>query len=250
MCGWANQGLLGSPQPITLRSAGTSKTKTISCWLSSIEREDERQVRSRFSDTYKHLFEQYPAIRKMVKIALRKELGVSDGDASARSKNEGEEHSAIAKHYWELGGDFIVCTQAKDTNENDDFVSEKAKSSGGRRVLGGIGIRKFTKKEQAARQLSLDDACYEIHHLFVDAETRGCGLGTELLNAALDMIVRAQSPRRRRINRPRRVLVLATTLSVLENANRLYSAKGFTISSEVQNGDLLMRTYTKTIDLT
>lgn len=263
MCGyWTTEnGLVHSPHPVRLRPRdgckGEDDDDDDCIWIARIEREDEQQVRNLFSTAYRHLFEQYPSVRKMVKSALRQDLGV--GDLVGSTVNPNGDASAIGKKYRELGGDFFVAVQIKSQGNfstiGEDQVLDNPRENDKqqrqyprRRVLGGIGIRKCTTKERGARDsMPSDAAVYEIHRFFVDEEFRGRGVGAALLNAALDELVQSRRLFLRGNNQSRPMLVVATTPTVLEHANHFYPAKGFDIQVQVQTGDLMMQTYIKTL---
>ena len=89
VCGdWAFPGSAYAPRPIRLRKS-SSNTNAVACWLTTIERCDESQVRRLFEATYKHLFDKYPAVRKMVKSALRKDLGVGSSGGRTSDHHRG-----------------------------------------------------------------------------------------------------------------------------------------------------------------
>lgn len=174
-------------------------------WISIIEATDERSVRDLFSKTYQPWLEQFPAIRKMVKTTLRKDLGVVQST---------ETHSAIGEYYRTAGGAFLVIT---DTSRS--------------LVMGGVGIRKCNAKEKQSRNLS--GSVYEIHRLFVSADVRGRGIGSQLLASAMELVRRARPP----------VQMIATTPTILQGANQFYCAMGFQTLDETDVGELTMRTY-------
>lgn len=266
MCDWHKAcGLFGPPKRIRLRKVDTTEDDKSGIWITSIERDDEQQVRNLFSETYSHLFEKYPAVRKMVKSALRKDLGGGDGGATrSLTTSTNDNVSTIGVRYGEFGGDFLVvvqnCTGEKcdgATNESH-AVSDSKKADEQRlhipcrRVLGGIGIRKCTKEERAARKMPFDATCYEIHRFFVDEKYRTRGVGSALLRAAVDMLSLRQSRRRntpRKGNDPSQVQVVATAPTILESANHFYLAKGFDVISDAEVGDLTMRTYVKVLSV-
>lgn len=221
--------LFGRPKPIHLK-----KQNNIAVWLAEIERQDETQVRRLFETTYKDLFEKYPAIRKMVKTALRKDLAV--GSSGRQNPAAASTHSSIGEYYNRSGGIFLVCVQFNSNGSDSDGPAL-------RQVMGGIGIRMCTRNEGIARELPADAVCFEIHRLFVDGGARVCGVGTALLEATVERIIQLQSLHKA----SRTPLLVATTPSVLGAANLFYPSKQFKVHSEVSSGELLMRTYIKTI---
>lgn len=243
MCGWA------APLPLDIGSRTFDRQNgDANCtWITSIEREDEGQVRKLFSQTYLDLYNQYPAIRRMVKTALRNDLCVGE-------RNQNDDASAIGLRCRELGGDFLVVVQINPHVDDETALSNVGGAAGDRhrstcrRVLGGIGIRQCTAEERVARKI--DGACYEIHRLFVEKEFRGRGVGSALLKAAFDIISQQQSRRCGRNQSSSALFVVATTPAVLGQANTFYPAKGFSIDSEMQTGDLRILTYVKAISPT
>ena len=130
-----------------------------------VESIDEIPVRTLFYNTYCHLFDEYPAIRKMTN-------GVMNGDFSIKVQQE--TRSVIGNYYNTLGGCFLVALRYdSDTN--------------GRQVIGFLGIRKCDRKDKAKT--------LEIFRLVVDANYRGRGVGKTLMNLAESFARSQGSPR-------------------------------------------------------
>jgi O-methyltransferase involved in polyketide biosynthesis/ribosomal protein S18 acetylase RimI-like enzyme len=254
MCPWiSSAGFMRYPIPILVNKSDSENHST---WITSIQKEDEKQVRHLFSLTYNHLFDKYPSIRKMVKMALRKDLGVSDGNNATYNRS-----SNIGTHYEDAGGDFLVAVQYNSQHSHtlqpikDDSISvdtsktKHTEKQPWRQVLGGIGIRKCTTEECIARSVPSDTVCYEINRFFVDTSYRCRGIGTKIWNQVLDMIDRRQQVRQQRLRHCQRIryCIIATTPTILVPANRFYTKHGFDIQSEIETGGLTMRTYVKTI---
>jgi ribosomal protein S18 acetylase RimI-like enzyme len=139
---------------------------------------DEKYVRGMFSSLYMSYYESYPSIRKMVKNALRKDLGVATtkpnkvATPSSVSCPEIVKHpvsddcssppvsgtSIIGSRYQkQLGGDFLVALRLVDnlvgvddinqSNGNASDSDDVSVASNDYTVLGGIGIRKCTNVE-------------------------------------------------------------------------------------------------------
>jgi len=182
-------------------------------WLTTVEVEDDQQVRDLFVETYQPLFQEHPVIHKMVKSVLKKDFASPSGQSSSES--------SIGGHYRSLGGQFIVAIQY---SSNGDTCQ--------RRVLGGIAVRRCGEKEGGIRGAKPES--FEIQRLFVSSNVRGNGVGTALLEAVKEFVCQ----------RSRKGFhLLATTVEVLEAANGFYQRLGFEVKEEDTVGGLLMRTY-------
>ena len=270
LCPWlvaTTMGLVVSPQPIgrlCIEDKDTSTTN--SClWITTIRKQDERQVRDLFQQTYQHLFDEYPSIRRMVKSALRKDLGVGSGNPSVTTMDI----SSIGFSYLQQGGDFIVAIRP-----NLSYTQQK---NDRRQVLGGIGIRQCTSEECVSRSIPCtnDAFCYEIHRFFVDDDFRRYGIGTTLLQKVTLALIQKQKrllqQQRRRQQRiedihrtnishsshtllppppPPLLYLTATTPTILHHANQFYNKHGFVLHSTIVMGELNMNTYIKAIYIT
>jgi GNAT superfamily N-acetyltransferase len=234
-------GLFYTPRHVRLG------TKTYeSAWVTTIAKRDEAQVRRLFSDSYKGLSESYGSIRKMIKSALLTDLGVADADQSTEGRLQSmSDVSCIARRYWNMGGDFIVAVQMRGSNGDSVELSGASRSSS-RRVMGAIGVRRWTNKECTSRSSS--GAChivFEIQRFFVDTECRGHGVGTMLFDTLVERLYNRHQPKRLRKPRPE-VRIVATTPTILVQANDFYLSKHFEIESSVDTGELTLRTYVLT----
>eukprot|EP00978_Attheya_sp_CCMP212_P024379 scaffold76485_cov55-Attheya_sp.AAC.3 len=167
-----------------------SQQETNLVTISPILTEDQESVRTLFQNTYTHLFEQYPAVRKMVKTALRTDLSrktndLTKGVTTDLNTNENssavdeEGVSSIGRRYEEGGGFFLVASidgHSNNDDENDDLNVLK-----GRTIIGCIGIRLKPPPMTATRSIQM----YEIQRLAVDPTFRGNGIGKTLLKAAV-----------------------------------------------------------------
>ena len=183
-----------------------------------LEPKDEVSVRTIFSSTYDSLGEQYPAVKKMVKTALKKEF-------STRSDQPRMGESVIRLGYQSLGGDFLVAVQY---------------SSGRREVVGGIGVRRWNSSSANTGPGHSESfkPTYEIHRFFVAEKHRGQGIGKTLLEMSESVVhskVQAKTSYR----------IVATTLALLTGANQLYSQCGYGVLEETSIGDLKMKTFVK-----
>lgn len=228
VCNWGIPGFLNLPKQVI----NVSNT-TDSIWLTTVERQDESQIRQLFESTYKHLFEQYPSVHKMVNAALRKDLAVPIVSKLKDSKMQSE-LSSIGEYYRKLGGVFLVCVKFDKGNiGNPSHIAN-------RHVMGAVGVRALGKLEKDARALPFGRTCYEIHRLFVDVRMQRCGLGKALLRTAMEKITERRSCK---ATHEKEKLFIATTPTVLLNANHFYTSMGFRIEKEVKSGDLVMSTY-------
>ena len=174
----------------------------------------------------------------MVKAALKKELAmVAPGAGDPSSRGE----SNIRLGYQRLGGDFLVAVRYAEQEVGGTNTSR-------RHVLGGIGVRKWTApgttidQQQPSSSVSARPTytTYEIHRFFVAQEHRGQGLGKALLQMA-ESVVAAKVTRKK----PRQYRIVATTLALLEEANRVYTKQGYYLLEETSIGELRMKTYAK-----
>ena len=189
-------------------------------WLSEIERQDEGELRNHFTSAYQRFFDVYPAIKKMVKTALRKDLGLSGAD--------GDDQSNIHLHYRSIDGHFLVAVQYPPTSYTKTFT---------RTVLGGIGWRQLSEKEQVAR--GFPTATFEIHRLIVAPHSRRLGVALSLLGRA-EAMIGCQVPVYR---------LIASTPSFQVEATGFYMKTGFGLTSETEMGNINLQTFTKIVDL-
>jgi GNAT superfamily N-acetyltransferase len=235
-------GLLRTPCHVRI---GTTSIE--SAWATTIAKCDEAQVRRLFSDSYKGLSESYGSIRKMVKSALRTDLGVADADLSTKGRLQSmDDVSCIARRYWDMGGDFIVAVQLRGNNR-ESVESRDASCNPCRRVMGAIGIRRWTNKECSSRSISgARHIVFEIQRFFVDKECRGHGVGTMLFDTLVERLRNRYQPSRLKWPRPE-VRIVATTSTILAQANDFYLSKQFEVESSVNTGELTLRTYVLTL---
>lgn len=179
---------------------------------STIELNDEESVRVLFQKSYESLFEEYPAVRKMVKTALHREFAFQSTEATF-----GGMESSIAGFYKKNGGCFFVAS----TISHDE-------SPDARSIVGCVGIRRAEAK--------IATGSLEIFRLAVDEEHRGKGIGRELLQKAELFAASRRAPN-----------IIASTITKLESAMKTYEACGYQIESDKTIGSLTMRTYSKTI---
>ncbi|GKZ00644.1 hypothetical protein MPSEU_001016600 [Mayamaea pseudoterrestris] len=185
-------------------------------WLTEIERQDEAELRSQFSSTYQRYFDTYPAIKKMVKTALRKDL--------ASSSVDGDDTSKIHLHYRSIDGHFLVAVQYPPMSNINSMT---------RILIGGIGWRKLSPKEQAARGFQWTS--YEIHRLVVAPHSRRLGVARCLLERA-ESLIQHGTPAYQ---------LIATTPVFQVDATAFYRGNGFMLLSEAEMGNITLQTYSK-----
>lgn len=218
-----------------------------------IESRDELSVRSLFQNTYgKEYTDKYPAIRKMVKGALNNDMRATRIESITMKCNNGKDDSQgpqnasyfsssdIGDSYHSSGGIFLVATKYNmepkcRIGENSDHLTQ----SKVRQVVGCVGIQSYELNDANSSRI------YEIFRLAVDINHRGHGIGTNLLRA-----VEAYAQQRWENQQRRSLKFVANTLSILENATKLYEKCGYQIEKETPLGTkLIMKTYAKEVDL-
>jgi GNAT superfamily N-acetyltransferase len=274
MCPWMYRtSLVPYPTPIRIARETNNSTTNSLVWIRSIQQRDEKQVRQLFQDTYQQLCAVHVSIRKMVKMALRNDLGVNTGVLEHAMSSNDNPTSTIGTTYTKQGGDFIVVvTYNHHEDKFDDTLGEQSESNPvnsdalvSRDVMGGCGIRKCTNEECVARFIPSFVVCYEIHRFFVNAQYRGCGIGSSLWHTILAALIQRHTQQRRRRQQQHRsngtypetatipppppplFYVTATTPTLLIEANRFYVQHGFQIHNSIELGDLTMITYIKAI---
>ena len=196
---------------------GTTSTVQINPIASTTE---DHLVRNIYSQIYVHLYDKHPAIRKMVKSAMKSDL---------RTKDRGG-CSAIRNRFKDKGGEFWV---AKD---NDDRS----------RVIGCVGISQRKKRMNDETEPSSTVVTeYEIQRLAVDNRHRGKGLGKKLLSVAEEFAL--QSERGIETKDASITKLWAVTPECLVAANKLYESVGYKKEETFQAGALLMNVYCKVI---
>jgi ribosomal protein S18 acetylase RimI-like enzyme/O-methyltransferase involved in polyketide biosynthesis len=179
-----------------------------------VEAGDQMQVKELFSETYQELAHKYPAVRKLVKTALKTDLRFST-DTNALN---------IGFTYKTNGGIFIVAAEDATNSEQR------------RHVVGCVGLRRCHIDEGRNRG-SRGIETFEIHRLAVDSSARGRGIGRALLDT-LDRFAswKVDSDEFR---------IVATTPALLLPANQLYHSCGYRLVKEESMGGLTMNTYLK-----
>jgi ribosomal protein S18 acetylase RimI-like enzyme len=183
---------------------------------------DDNHVRDLYGKLYEHLYCQYPAIRKMVKTALKTDLRDEENESNNNC-------SAIQHRYLRNGGNFWV---AVDT----------AKSL----IVGCVGVGLRNAKGKNAIRPPSAVVEYEIHRLAVSDQYRGLGIGTKLLSTAEEYISKQESGSYSRSSSIR-VKLWAVTPNCLINANQLYDSLGYKLEETFLVGSLCMNVYCKAL---
>lgn len=224
MCGWSKKLMTTLyVNPLKIRWVDGDNNNDGVYTISEIQsHHEDEQVRGMFRNTYQDLFEDYPAVKKLVKSAIKSDLGIERG-VTGHAANR----SSIGVRYRSLGGIFVVATVQADA-EGETVESDW------RRVVGFAGIRVWG---------GVDQKSFEIQRLAVDETMRGKGIGGALLKAIETSL--------KTIFRPRCQL-LATTPDILTSANALYTLNGYQLKETKKISNLTMNTYSKLIqaDLT
>jgi len=187
---------------------------------------EDNQVRELYGQIYCHLYEEYPAIRKMVKSALKTDFCIkgAQGETSIRSR------------FRDKGGNFWVATD----NNNSCLVG-----------CVGVRLRQKTEKERAKSIPSSTTPTieYEIQRLAVDNTHRGKGTGRKLLQLVEEYICNEEEDTKSGKNSdvPFMIKLLATTPECLIAANKLYNSSGYELVDTFQAGSLCMNVYCKTL---
>ena len=194
---------------------------------------EDGRVRDLYARLYSHLFDSYPSIRKMVKSALKSDLGLV--------KTHIEVGSTIRNRHKLKGGDFWIASDIDG------------------RVVGCIGLcfreenrSPSDKNPQIVSSLEPTNIGleYEIQRLCVDEQYRGKGLGSALLSN-VEQWVRNQHKSTTLSKSVTYVAVniKAVTPDCLTAANRLYDSAAYVKEETFHSGNIIMNVYYKTIQL-
>jgi ribosomal protein S18 acetylase RimI-like enzyme len=187
---------------------------------------EDNQVRELYGQIYCHLYEEYPAIRKMVKSALKTDFCI---------KGAYGETSIVRSRFTDKGGSFWVAT---DNNNSS-------------RIVGCVGVRLRKKTEKEAESISSSPKStieYEIQRLAVDNTHRGKGTGRKLLLIAEEYTYKKEEDMKSKRNSDDSFMKLwATTPECLVAANKLYNSSGYEQVGTFQAGSLCMNIYCKTL---
>ena len=259
LCPWYYQGFTSPIIPTTTtirsshhpRSNEDDKHTERHMYVTMIQAMDEAAMQQLFATSYQPLADQYPSIRKMLKSAL-KEFSTSmatsattghDASSSSLSLTRGGEKSGIRRSYQNQGGDFFVAVRYSKTPGLAQGET--------RQVLGAIGIKKWNPATNNKNDNPPDVPTFELTRLFVGESYRGLGVGKALLELAESVVCSKMTTTTSRTldtgsaTRPHRIV--ATTLSLLEKANRLYEKHGYYLESESSHNELVFKTYVKDV---
>jgi len=215
----------------------SSAVETIRPIESSVE---DGQIRYLYGKIYVHLYDEYPAIRKMVKSALKMDLKSSTKNATT---NYGGERcgSAIRNRFQYKYGEFWVAWDAVEA-----------------RITGCVGIGLRKKRQACELELSSSSGAssssvvvvvveYEIQRLAVDERCRGKGLGKRFLRVAEEYARREQASIETESTTTVTIKLWAITPECLVAANRLYESVGYRKEETFQAGSLCMNVYCKSL---
>lgn len=175
---------------------------------------EEVKVKDFFVEGYADLCRQSKSVTMLLRAALKKDLLLKPVDADEQGLHP---RSHFAKFYEERRGCFLVAINSA----NGD-------------IGGFIALSKASPKEKGILGQSPDT--FEVHRLFVVPEYRSHGLAGHLMDAV-------QSVARNHVKNGATATLVATTLHVLEAANRFYERRGFTLYEKVPLKDVTLHTY-------
>ncbi len=229
--------------PNSFSSSSSSSSSDNIITIASVKNEHQEQVRILFGNTYGHLFDKYPSVKKMVKNALKTDLSstriVEKNDDENDNYNDNRfksDYCAIWDYYSRRGGSFWV-------------VIDNAK---GDRIIGCIGITRLKVKLKKGDDDDDDDdddgdddsdtnavasRSYEIHRLAVHPDYRGKGIGRLLLQTVEEFV--------HLIEYDDTTALYATTPEIMEAANSLYTAQSYQDIDNKQLGNMNIKTYRK-----
>ncbi|KAL3775504.1 hypothetical protein ACHAWO_003036 [Cyclotella atomus] len=186
---------------------------------------EDTQVNDLYGKLYMHLYNEYPAIRKIVKSALKSDLLVSNDSLE----------SSIRDRFINDGGDFWVAL----ASVRSQMTAEQTDPA----VVGSIGIKRRSRKGMATNDAMNNSQSneYEICRFAVNESYRGCGVGSQLLRAAEGFVASSAFNGSSEL--------YAVTPSCLLAANSLYESFGYSLDSSAcfMAGLLRMNVYHKTV---
>ena len=193
--------------------------------ITCVEKSHQSSVRYLFGETYKELMSTNKSLRKMVKAALNTDLS----DKFCQS-TECRNNSSILSTYVGWGGNFWVA----------HTVSSGAEASS---VIGVVGLRFVEESEHAIIRGKVGRCkIYELQRLAVDKNFRRMKVASKLLSR-LESWIESEHIENDHTSEP--ILLVAVTLSILEDANDFYKRKGFILEQEALVKDLKYFTYVK-----
>jgi GNAT superfamily N-acetyltransferase len=217
------------PSAIDLARAGLPafdwESKTV---IMEVQIQDEASVRSMFQSAYQEYMVEYPAIRKMVKGVLNRELrenthgNTLDKDTSSPFLQQ----SSISEHYRASNGIFLVAIKYSEQN-----VGSEDRCCFNRTVVGFVGVQSCLDK-------TVKPGTMEIFRLMVDPECRGQGIAKWLLQTVERYAADHHCS-----------MLIAKTPTILEPALRCYASCGYHMEREEPLGPkLILSTLVKNLD--
>lgn len=181
-----------------------------------MEAMDEHAMREMFLETYSIFFEEYPAIRKMVKDVMNREFALTS-PPSTENVESSISLSDITMRYKSQRGCFFVAIRIDNSDRR-------------RQVVGCVGVRECEERR------NYPSDTLEIFRLAVQPNCRGQGVGKNLLRM-VEHFCRSRGVRN----------IVANTLTLLDKAMLLYERCGYTKEKDTPLGTLTKRTYVKNI---
>ena len=177
---------------------------------------EDQQVRDLYGIIYTNLYNQYPAVRKMVKSAMKTDLRIKESKTSK---------SAIQNRFKAKGGNFWV---AKNKEQS--------------RVIGFVGVGQRQKREKDENPSIPISAVaeYEIQRLALNDQYRGMGMGKKLISTVEEFVLDLERS-------TSEIKLWAVTPECLVAANKLYESLGYIKEDTFQAGPLCMNIYCKSL---
>ena len=209
--------VMAGPSSVSSSSSAFRIRPIASAW-------EDGRVRDLYGSLYEHLYDDYPAIRRMVRSAMRLDLGLDESNVDDR-------RSAIRDRFRLRDGDFFIATDAD-----------------GLRLVGCVGIGPRQERDTDERVTIPSSSVvvgYEIHRLAVDKRYRGKGIGTSLLLMAEEWARDRQTRSGTNVT----VKLRAITPDCMTAANKLYESVTYAKEDTFRAGSILMNVYCKSLHL-
>ncbi|KAL3803379.1 hypothetical protein HJC23_009343 [Cyclotella cryptica] len=191
---------------------------------------EDTQVNDLYKSLYVHFYNKYPAIRKMVKSALKGDLLVN----KLSTKCSGDDSvSVIRERFIKEGGDFWVATTNTLPSSTDAIRRIH--------VVGCLGIKRRGIKHRCCDDDIPNLTEFEIFRLAVDDSYRGLGIGRKLIDVAETSLLAGSSRNNGAI------MLYAVTPTCLAAACKLYESYGYCADDmkSFSAGELRMKVYSK-----
>ena len=188
---------------------------------------DDEQVRSLFQNIYIPYSDQYPAVRKMMKTALKTDL------KGTNSNNT----SSIGSFYRECGGEFWIGIM-RNKKDNGHMRNRK--------VIACLGIRdQLSSPNLSHESHTITFPTFEINRLLVDPSYRCRGIGRLLLDVASQYCEKLKHVRA--IGDDNFIQIRASTPDILTAANKLYESCGYSLIENRQINKMRICTHVKKV---